>query len=77
MKNLLVSLSGFGAFILGVVLSFDVTGVIGNGLLLEAAKPANTAKNTAPGAEAQSIRAYWENVGGYLNSALRKAHEEQ
>ena len=77
MKNFLISLGGFGAFVLGVILSFDVTGIIGRGLLLEAPKPAARAKNAASDEDTRNIRAYWENVGGYLKSALRKAHEEQ
>lgn len=76
MKNLLVSLSGFGAFILGVVLSFDFTGVVGRGLIRENQKSGAGVKTTAPENDLHNLRGDWEQIGGDFRVALKKAHEQ-
>ena len=68
MKNLLVSLSGYGAFILGVMLSFDVAGFIGRSLIRERPTSAD---------DFQNLRADWQRIGGDFGAAISSAHEQR
>jgi len=73
MKNLLVSVSGFGAFVLGVMLSFDVTGIIGSRLL---PKSGASVIPTSSQSDLQNLRDDWHHVGDDLRAAMEKAHEQ-
>ncbi len=76
MKNLLVSLSGFGAFILGVVLSFDATGIVGRGLLREGQPPRSDFVPTSPENDRHNIGEDWNRIGDDFRTSLRHANEQ-
>ena len=76
MKNLLVSLSGFGAFILGVVLSFDATGVVGKRLLREGQVPRSGFVPSSPETDRHNIGEDWNRIGDDFRISLRHANEQ-
>ena len=75
MKNLLISLGGFGAFALGVMLSFDVAGIVGRGLARDDHSPRTTPNSASLENDLQNLRSDWQRIGDDFCIALKRAHE--